>query len=99
MLHWMKMSTIHGRNYRICTDDTSMSAVRSVSSFSIEVLKFGPFVTVNHCPFLFNVINVKVCVCFPLHRAHFCAISLRFRRAARSFSPDFSEPVESTSRI
>ena len=35
-----------------CTDDAIISAVRSVSGLAIEVLKFDPLCTVNHCPFL-----------------------------------------------
>ena len=34
------------------TDDAIISAVRSVSGLAIEVLKFDPLCTVNHCPFL-----------------------------------------------
>jgi hypothetical protein len=30
------------------TYDVSISTVRSVSGFAVEVLKFGPFLTVNH---------------------------------------------------
>lgn len=30
------------------THDVSISTVRSVSGFAVEVLKFGPFWTVNH---------------------------------------------------
>ena len=37
------------------TDDAIMSAVRSVSGLAIEVLKFDPLCTVNHCPFLCRV--------------------------------------------
>lgn len=36
-----------------CTDDAIISAVRSVSGLTINVLKFDPLCTVNHCPFLF----------------------------------------------
>ena len=32
--------------------DVSMSTVRSVSGLASLVLNSGPFVTVNHCPFL-----------------------------------------------
>lgn len=32
--------------------DVSMSAVKSVSGFAIDVLKFEPLFTVNHWPFL-----------------------------------------------
>ena len=35
-----------------CTDDAIISAVRSVSGLMINVLKFDPLCTVNHCPFL-----------------------------------------------
>jgi len=35
-----------------CTDDAIMSAVRSVSGLAMDVLKFDPLCTVNHCPFL-----------------------------------------------
>lgn len=34
------------------TYEVNISTVRSVSGFSIDVLKFGPFSTENHCPFL-----------------------------------------------
>ena len=37
---------------RGCTDDAIISAVRSVSGLAIDVLKFDPLFTVNHCPFL-----------------------------------------------
>ena len=36
----------------ICTDDAIISAVRSVSGLTVEILKFDPLCTVNHCPFL-----------------------------------------------
>ena len=34
------------------TDDAIISAVRSVSGLAMDVLKFDPLCTVNHCPFL-----------------------------------------------
>lgn len=34
------------------TYDVNISVVRSVSGLATDVLKFGPFCTVNHCPFL-----------------------------------------------
>jgi len=35
------------------TYDAIISAVRSVSGLTINVLKFDPLCTVNHCPFLY----------------------------------------------
>lgn len=35
-----------------CAYVVSISIVRSVSGFAVDVLKLGPFCTVNHCPFL-----------------------------------------------
>ena len=37
------------------TYDASISAVRSVSSFAIWVLKSEPLLTIYHCPFLDNI--------------------------------------------
>lgn len=42
-------------NQRRCTDDTSISAVKSVSGLAVEVLNLGPLWTVNHWPFLYIV--------------------------------------------
>ena len=36
-----------------CTDDTSISTVKSVSGLTMEVLNLGPLWTVNHWPFLY----------------------------------------------
>lgn len=74
-----------------------MSAVRSVSGLAIEVLKFDPFRTVNHCPFLCGLATYvrkksqNGC-------AYFWVINFRFLRSAKAFSPAWSVPVESTSR-
>lgn len=37
---------------KIATHDDNISAVRSVSGLAVERLNSGPFVTVNHWPFL-----------------------------------------------
>jgi len=37
---------------KIATHDANISAVRSVSGLAVERLNSGPFVTVNHWPFL-----------------------------------------------
>lgn len=39
--------------------DVSISTVRSVSGFAVDVLKFGPLFTVNHCPFLLPNISSR----------------------------------------
>ena len=41
----------------------SMSTVRSVSGFAMEVLKLDPFETVNHWPFLMEhkQVNLELC--------------------------------------
>jgi len=37
---------------KVATHDANISAVRSVSGLAVERLNSGPFVTVNHWPFL-----------------------------------------------
>jgi hypothetical protein len=45
------------RNEELGTHDASISAVKSVSGFSVDVLNFGPFFTVNHMSFLCRPIS------------------------------------------
>ena len=40
------------RCYKMDTHDVNISAVRSVSGLAVDRLNSGPFVTVNHWPFL-----------------------------------------------
>lgn len=61
-LYFLKVAVFHaplGTNVKgghRCSDDwayvDSMSNVKSVSGFSVDVLKFGPLVTLNHNSFL-----------------------------------------------
>lgn len=73
--------------------EVSMSTVRSVSGLAVDVLKLTPFCTVNHCPFLdvFELVHMQKSIRWDYY---LCTISFRFRRSARTFSPDLRVPVK-----